>query len=110
MVGHYHLVNRGVEHPNLNSGYDQVGSPRVVYTENGQIVKEITYDSFGTILHDTNETLKIPFGFAGGLYDADTELVRFGYRDYDPVTGKWTAKDSIGFDGGDSNLYGYVRD
>jgi RHS repeat-associated protein len=38
----------------------------------------------------------------------DTELTRFGYRDYDAQTGKWTAKDPIGFDGGDTNLYGYV--
>ena len=44
----------------------------------------------------------------GGLYDADTKLTRFGYRDYDAYTGKWTAKDPIGFGGGDSNLYGYV--
>ena len=50
----------------------------------------------------------IPFGFAGGLYDVDTKLTRFGYRDYDAYTGKWTAKDPIGFSGGDSNLYGYV--
>lgn len=50
----------------------------------------------------------MPFGFAGGLYDTDTELTRFGYRDYDAQTGKWTAKDPIGFDGGDTNLYGYV--
>ncbi len=52
--------------------------------------------------------LRIPFGFAGGLYDPDTGLSRFGYRDYDAYTGKWTAKDPIGFDGGDTNLYGYV--
>jgi RHS repeat-associated protein len=50
----------------------------------------------------------IPFGFAGGLHDPDTKLVRFGYRDYMPEIGKWTAKDPIGFAGGDSNLYGYV--
>jgi RHS repeat-associated protein len=49
-----------------------------------------------------------PFGFAGGLYDRDTKLVRFGARDYDPQTGPWTTKDSIGFGGGDTNLYGYV--
>ncbi|WP_457748060.1 RHS repeat-associated core domain-containing protein, partial [Sulfurimonas sp.] len=30
------------------------------------------------------------------------------YREYDPYTGKWTAKDPIDFAGGDSNLYGYV--
>ena len=35
-------------------------------------------------------------------------MTRFGYRDYDATTGKWTAKDPIGFGGGDSNLYGYV--
>ena len=50
----------------------------------------------------------MPFGFAGGLYDKETKLVHFGFRDYDPYTGKWTAKDPIGFAGGDSNLYGYV--
>ncbi|MBE0498407.1 MAG: RHS repeat-associated core domain-containing protein [Campylobacterales bacterium] len=33
---------------------------------------------------------------------------QFGYRDYDAETGKWTAKDPIGFDGGDTSLYGYV--
>jgi RHS repeat-associated protein len=33
---------------------------------------------------------------------------RFGARDYDPNTGRWTAKDPILFAGGDMNLYGYV--
>jgi len=42
------------------------------------------------------------------LYDPDTKLTHFGYREYDAYTGKWTAKDPIGFAGGDSNLYGYV--
>ncbi|WP_324171203.1 RHS repeat-associated core domain-containing protein [Sulfurimonas sp.] len=29
-------------------------------------------------------------------------------REYDPQTGKWTAKDPIDFQGGDANLYGYI--
>ena len=33
--------------------------------------------------------------------------MRFGYRDYDPDVGRWTAKDPIGFAGGDTDLYGY---
>jgi len=41
------------------------------------------------------------------LHDRDTKLVRFGYRDYDPDTGRWTAKDPILFAGGDTDLYGY---
>jgi len=88
--------------------YDQVGSLRAVSDTTSNIIKEIVYDTFGNILRDSNEAFKVPFGFAGGLQDGDTGLVRFGYRDYDPFTGKWTAKDPIGFSGGDSNLYGYV--
>lgn len=34
--------------------------------------------------------------------------MRFGARDYDPATGKWTAKDPIDFAGGDLNLLSYV--
>jgi len=60
------------------------------------------------VISDTNPSLTIPFGFAGGLYDKDTNLIRFGYRDYDPEIGRWTARDPIGFAGGDTNLYGYV--
>ena len=48
------------------------------------------------------------FGFAGGLYDPDTKLVHFGYREYDPEIGRWLSKDPLLFGGGDSNLYGYV--
>ena len=88
--------------------YDQVGSLRAVSDTTGNIIKEVSYDTFGKLLRDSNEAFKVPFGFAGGLQDSDTGLVRFGYRDYDPYTGKWTAKDPIGFSGGDSNLYGYV--
>ncbi len=51
----------------------------------------------------------MPFGFAGGLDDRDVGLVHFGFRDYDPATGRWTAKDPIGFAGGDVDLYGYVE-
>jgi len=74
----------------------------------GNVVKRIDYDSFGNILADSNPAFAVPFGFAGGLHDRDTHLVRFGARDYMPEIGKWTAKDPIGFDGGDSNLFGYV--
>ncbi len=88
--------------------YDQVGSLRAVYDATGALVKRIDYDSFGNILVDTNPAFSLPFGFAGGLDDRDTNLVHFGFRDYDPAIGRWTAKDPIGFNGGDVDLYGYV--
>ena len=73
----------------------------------GAIVESITYDEFGNVLSDTNPGFQ-PFGFGGGLYDQDTELVRFGAREYDPVIGRWTTKDPIRFAGG-VNLYRYCN-
>ena len=36
------------------------------------------------------------------------KLVHFGYREYDPATGRWLTKDPLLFGGGDSNFYEYV--
>jgi len=87
--------------------YDQVGSLRVVADRNGKVIKEILYDPFGGILEDTNPDLRIPLGFSGGLHDRDLGLIRFGWRDYDPTTGRWTAPDPMGDAGGDPDWYGY---
>jgi RHS repeat-associated protein len=87
---------------------DHLGSPRlVVNTADGTVMQRLDYDPWGQVILDTNPGFQ-PFGYAGGLYDRDTGLVRFGARDYDPETGRWTTKDPIRFAGGDTNLYGYV--
>jgi RHS repeat-associated protein len=87
---------------------DHLGSPRlVVNAQTGEIVQKMDYDEFGVAIEDTNPGFQ-PFGFAGGLYEPATGLTRFGARDYDAFTGRWTNKDPIRFAGGDSNLYGYV--
>jgi RHS repeat-associated protein len=87
---------------------DHLGSPRlVVDSSTGTVLQRMDYDEFGNVILDTNPGFQ-PFGFAGGIYDRDTGLVRHGVRDYDPETGRWTAKDPIKFDGGDTNFYGYV--
>lgn len=86
---------------------DHLGSPRlIVNVGDGTVAQRIDYDEFGNVTQDTNPGFQ-PLGFAGGLYDKDTKLVRFGARDYDPETGRWTGKDPVKFGGGDTNLYGY---
>ncbi len=88
---------------------DQLGTPRVVFNmTTGAVIAKFNHDEFGVIKANTNVNLKLPFGFAGGLMDWDTGLVRFGARDYDPSLGRWLSKDPILFEGGDTNLYGYV--
>lgn len=73
----------------------------------GTIASSLTYDDFGNVVASSNPDFQ-PFGFAGGLRDSATGFVRFGERDYDPKTGRWTSKDPTLFNGGDTNLYGYV--
>jgi RHS repeat-associated protein len=89
---------------------DQLGSVRrIVRASDGALVAKVQYDEYGNFdpYSSFGQTF-VPFGFAGGLYDEHTGLIRFGARDYDPVTGRWTTKDPIGFAGGDTNLYAYV--
>jgi RHS repeat-associated protein len=87
---------------------DHLGSPRLVIDAiRGTIAQRIDYDEFGNVLSDTNPGFQ-PFGFAGGLYDRDTKLVRFGARDYDAETGRWTAEEPLNFGGGAVNLYAYA--
>jgi len=87
---------------------DHAGSPRlVVNVISGSIVQRIDYDEFGNVISDTNPGFQ-PFGFAGGLYDERTGLVRFGIREYDAFAGRWTTKDPIGFTSGTTNFYVYV--
>lgn len=100
-----YMIKGGVTYRILT---DQVGSPRlVVNSATGAIMQRLDYDEFGNVRQDTNPGFQ-PFGFAGGLYDRDTRLIRFGARDYDPGTGRWTAKDPIRFAGDETNLYVYA--
>jgi RHS repeat-associated protein len=65
-----------------------------------------SYSSFGEVTGTGLEWM--PFGFAGGIYDGDSGLVRFGARDYDASVGRWTSKDPIRFESGRANIYAYV--
>jgi RHS repeat-associated protein len=87
---------------------DMLGSVRyVVDTATGAVEQRLEYDAFGRVLSDSNPGFQ-PFGFAGGLTDQDTGLVRFGARDYDPHAGRWTAVDPIRFAGRQTNLWVYA--
>jgi len=83
------------------------GSVRlVVDAATGAVLQRTDYSPFGIA---TGTAAVQPFGFDGGLVGPDG-AVRFGARDYDPVTGRWTDKDPTRFSGADTNLYGYVME
>jgi len=90
---------------------DQLGSVVLVVNvdDAADVLLAARYDAFGEQEVVAGSAEAVPFGFAGGRYDAETGLVRFGARDYDPTTGRWTGKDPVRWDGGGSNLLFYVH-
>jgi RHS repeat-associated protein len=101
---------------------DQLGSVGLVVdttTTPATVIQQFDYDEFGNVLSSSFDSSCSatcpcfpfqPFGFAGGLQDRDTGLVRFGARDYQPFTGRWVSKDPIRFAGGSTNLFVYASD
>lgn len=87
---------------------DHLGSPRLVMDANtSQVVQRLDFAVFGEVVQDSAPGWQ-PFGFAGGIYDPQTGLLRLGARDYDPSTGRFISKDPIGFSAADTNLFAYV--
>ncbi len=86
---------------------DHLGSVRqIANAQTGAVIQQMDYDEYGNVLVDSNPGFT-PFGFAGGLYDQQTKLVRFGARDYDVYIGRWSVKDQIGFSSKTSNFFSY---
>lgn len=89
---------------------DHLGSPKLVVnvSDSSDVLLSAKYDEFGNV--EGTGLVDVACGFAGGLFDVDTGLVRFGARDYEPEVGRWTSKDPVRWEGGQTNLYVYIND
>lgn len=105
--GHLHAFERGAVRYRV--GADQAGTPRVVVDADGTIVKRVDRDTWGRVLSDSAPGFPLAIGFAGGIEDPDTGLVRFGARDYDPRTGRFTSRDPAVYRGSPENLFTYAE-
>ncbi|NOT59709.1 MAG: RHS repeat-associated core domain-containing protein, partial [Acidobacteria bacterium] len=66
-------------------------------------VNSFSYDAFGNSVSSSATR----YGFTGREADAETGLMYYRARFYDPVVGRFISEDPIGLAGG-INLYGYV--
>ncbi|MEO7100730.1 MAG: RHS repeat-associated core domain-containing protein [Luteolibacter sp.] len=111
-------------------GAGGVGGLLVQTTVSGPVIERTSYDGNGNIVAWTKSTTSAPtsrreydafgntpvsegaapcsFGFSTKMQDVETGLYYYGYRFYDPATGRWSSKDPIGESGG-FNLYGFVN-
>lgn len=89
---------------------DHLGSLRaVVRVSDGKAIQTMRHGPWGEVEDDSVASTfsRVPFGFAGGIYDEVTGLVRFGAREYDARTGRWLSKDEARFGGGE-NFFEYA--
>ena len=85
-------------------GTDILGSVRSVTDKSGTVQADYSYDVFGSPYLGNLEN-DIGFGYCGKSYDVGTGLYDYGFRDYSPVSARFTTVDPIR-DG--SNWFSYV--
>jgi RHS repeat-associated protein len=91
-------------------GYDNNGNVTELYDgDSGEIVGQYEYDPYGnTIKAEGQAARENNIRFSTKEYDSSTGLYYYGYRYYDPTTGRWPSRDPIEERGG-LNLYGFVN-
>jgi RHS repeat-associated protein len=87
---------------------DQLGTVKDLVDNSGSVANHVRYDSFGGVVSQSNAAVGSQYGFTGRKFDAETGLYYYRSRYYNPGIGRFIGEDSVGFDGGDANLYRYV--
>jgi len=91
--------------------FDLNGNVSEVLDSTGTIAAHYEYGPFGEVTHEfhsSNSHLSLlTFNFSTKYHDSETGLLYYGFRYYDPSTGRWLNRDPIAEQGG-VNLYGFV--
>ncbi|HRT58999.1 MAG TPA: RHS repeat-associated core domain-containing protein, partial [Candidatus Paceibacterota bacterium] len=67
------------------------------HCRNRSICTAYRYGPFGELIRATGPMAKAnPFRFSTRYQDEETGLVYYGYRYYDPGTGRWVSRDPLG--------------
>ena len=88
--------------------YDSNGNVILLTDLMGRETGRYAYDAFGKTLTATGPAARgNQYRFSTKPVEEESGLVYYGYRYYDPVTGRWPSRDPIGELGG-VNVYGMV--
>ena len=85
--------------------HDQLGSTILTSSKSGEDRRTVHYDAFGQVLSRNASIVTPAHLYNGKPRDPMTNLVNYGFRDYNPRQGRFTTVDPIR-DG--TNWYGYV--
>jgi RHS repeat-associated protein len=88
--------------------YDANGNVMGLLDTTGTLAAEYEYSPFGQVIRTTGPAANAqPYRFSTKYQDTWTGLLYYGFRYYDPETGRWLNRDPIEEEGG-LNLYGFV--
>jgi RHS repeat-associated protein len=87
--------------------YDGNGNVSEYLNSTGQVTAHFEYDPFGNTVVNTDTSNQFAYRFSTKPLAFATGLYYYGYRYYDPLTGRWPSRDPIEERGG-VNLYGFV--
>ncbi len=91
---------------NYTLQYDANGNVSEVLTASGAIAAHYEYDAFGDEVVSTGSYAAVnPWRFSTKPVDAETGYSYYGYRYYNPDTGRWLNRDPIGEEGWGESLW-----
>jgi RHS repeat-associated protein len=95
--------------PSYFPTFDGNGNVSEYLDDTGAVKAHYEYDPFGrTTVASEPKAADFAHRFSTKPIDSATGLLYYGYRFYDPMTGRWPSRDPIGESGGD-NVYGLVK-
>jgi len=91
-------VPSGANAGTYSYAYDGNGNVMaLVSAADGSVAARYEYGPFGELIRATGPMAKVnPFRFSTKYQDEETGLVYYGYRYYDPGTGRWPNRDPLG--------------
>lgn len=97
------------EWESVDFGYDNNGNVTELYDgKTGEVIGQYAYDPYGNTTKIEGEAAhENKTRFSTKEYDEVSGLYYYGYRHYDPKTGRWPSRDPIEEEGGMS-LYAFV--
>jgi RHS repeat-associated protein len=88
--------------------YDGNGNISEYLTATGTTAAHFEYDPFGNTVVNTDTANLFTYRFSTKPRDQEIGVYYYGYRYYDPSTGRWLSRDPIQEKGG-VNLYGFLQ-
>jgi len=102
------VLSRTTDSATFYYHYDGNGNVVSLTDSSENVVATYEYDAYGNLTDMSgSQAADNPIRFSTKYFDSDTGYYDFGFRSYDPVTGRWLNRDPIGEDGG-INLYVFV--